>query len=78
MQSMRRFFVPGPSTISAFDNANRHSLPRKGVAALPYAEWVPAQSALRFLDGRSPKRCPDFSKHRQQGREFALIQVRTA
>ena len=46
MQSMRRFFVPGLSTISAFNYANRQSLPREGVAALPYTEWVPAQSAL--------------------------------
>ena len=78
MQSMRRFFVPGLSTISAFNYANRQSLPREGVAALPYTEWVPAKSALRFLDGRSPQRCPDFSKHRHQGRELALVEVRTA
>ncbi len=38
MQGMRRFFVPGPSIICAFDDANRQSLPREGVAALPYAE----------------------------------------
>ena len=37
---MRRFFVPGLSTISAFDNANRQSLPREGVAALPYTAKV--------------------------------------
>ena len=40
MQSMRRFFVPGWSTISASDYANPQSLPREGVAALPYTEWV--------------------------------------
>ena len=78
MQSMRRFFVPGTSTICAFDDAYRQSLPREGVAALPYTEWVPAQSALRFLDGRSPQRCPDFSKHRHQGRELVLVEFRTA
>ena len=78
MQSMRRFFVPGTSTISAFDDANRKSIPQVGVAALPYTEWVPAKSALRFLDGRSPQRCPDFSKHRHQGREFALVQISSA
>jgi len=38
MQSMRRFFVPGRSTNIAFDYANRQSLPRAGVAALPYTE----------------------------------------
>ncbi len=78
MQSMRRFFVPRPSTISAFDNSNRQSLTWEGVAALPYTEWVPAKSDLRFRDGSSPQRCPDFSKHRHQGRELALVQVRAA
>ena len=55
MQSMRRFFVPGTSTICVFDNAYRQSLLRVGMAALPYTEWVSAQSALRFIDGRSPQ-----------------------
>jgi len=40
MQSMRRFFVLGWSTNSPFDYANRQSLPREGVAALPYTEGV--------------------------------------
>ena len=51
MQSMRRFFVPDVDA----DDANRQSIPREGVAALPYTEWVPAKSALRFIDGRSPQ-----------------------
>ena len=74
MQSMRRFFVPDVDA----DDANRQSIPQLGVAALPYTEWVSAQSALRFLDGRSPQRCPDFSKHRHQGRELVLVEVRAA
>ena len=78
MHGMRRFFVPGPSTNCEFDDANPQSIPPDVVDALPYTEWVPAKSDLRFLDGRSPKRCPDFSKHRHQGRELALVQVRTA
>jgi hypothetical protein len=45
MQSMRRFFVRGRSTICVFDDANRQSLPREGVAALPYTEWVSCPSS---------------------------------
>ena len=41
---MRRFFVPGPSTISAFDDANRKSIPRDCVAALPYTAKVSCPS----------------------------------
>ncbi|MEY3602459.1 MAG: hypothetical protein RL169_1703 [Armatimonadota bacterium] len=99
MQGMRRFFVPGTSIICAFDDANRQSFPREGVAALPYAEREispksghtiqilrvgadlrvrPHRSALQFVIGRTRQRCPDFSKHRHQGRELALVQVRTA
>ncbi len=40
MPGMRRFFVPGTSTIGAADYAYRQSLLREGVAALPYAECV--------------------------------------
>jgi len=36
MQSMRRFFVRGSSTIGAADYANRQLIPREGVAALTY------------------------------------------
>ena len=38
MQCMRRFFVPGSSTICGIDDVMRKSLPREGVAALPYTE----------------------------------------
>ena len=78
MHSMRRFFVPGLSTMSAFDNSNRQSLTWDVVDALPYTEWVPAKSDLRFLDGNSPQQCPYFSKHRHQGRELALVQISSA
>ena len=40
MQSMRRFFVPRLSTMSAFDYTNRQSIPREGVAAPFYTEGV--------------------------------------
>jgi len=99
MQSMRRFFVPGTSTIGAADYAYRQSLPREGVAALPYTEWVncttlghtiqilhvgadrrvrPRRSAFRFLFRSTRQRCPYLSKHRHQGRELALVDVRAA
>ena len=44
MQSMRRFFVPRPSTMSAFGYDNRQSLPPAGVAALPYTAKVSCPS----------------------------------
>ncbi len=99
MQGMRRFFVPGTSIICAVDDANRQSLPREGVEAIPYAECVsypkpdytiqilrvgadrrvrPHRSAVQVVIGRTRQRCPDLSKHRHQGRELALVDVRAA
>ena len=49
MQSMRRFFVPGPSTMNTFDDSNRQSLPRECVAALPYTEWVSCTTPCHTL-----------------------------
>ncbi len=72
MQSIRRFFVPGLLVGPVAGQSIKILCVGAGRRVRPH------RSALQFVIGRTRQRCPDFSKHRHQGRELALVQISSA